>query len=109
MEKWRILLSFVVAMDNRTFLGKVAKATGRTVAETGRLSDALMTVLAECASAGREVVLPGLGKFYPILEEETVVTDRSTGKRLLLPPEAVVKFECATSLMNKLKEDGQNG
>lgn len=96
-------------MDNRTFLGKVAKATGRTAPETGRLADALMTVLAECASAGREVVLPGLGKFYPILEEETIVIDRSTGKRLLLPPEAVVKFECANSLMNKLKEAQQNG
>ena len=82
-------------MDNKTFLGKVAKSTGRTIAETGRLSDALMTVLAECATAGREV--------------ETIVTDRTTGKRLLLPPEAVVKFECAPSLVNKLKEGRQNG
>ena len=88
---------------------KGGKSTGRTIAETGRLSDALMTVLAECATAGREVVLPGVGKFYPILEEETIVTDRTTGKRLLLPPEAVVKFECAPSLVNKLKEGRQNG
>lgn len=103
------MISFVLTMDNNTFLGKVAKSTGRTIAETGRLSDALMTVLAECATAGREVVLPGVGKFYPILEEETIVTDRTTGKRLLLPPEAVVKFECAPSLVNKLKEGRQNG
>ena len=91
-------------MDNKTFLSKIAASTGRTSAEIGRLSDALMTVLAESISAGKEVVLPGVGRFYPRLEEETVVTDRSTGKRLLLPPEVIVKFDCASSLTNKLKQ-----
>lgn len=100
---------FVGAMDNKTFLSKIAKSTGRTAEETGRLADAFMTVLAESATAGREVVLPGVGRFYPILEEETVVVDRITGKRLLLPPEAVMKFECAPSLVNKLKDGRQNG
>lgn len=103
-----IFLSFVVAMDNKTFLGKVSKLTGRTITETGQLSDALMTVLADCVTAGREVVLPGVGRFYPVLEEETVVVDRTTGKRLLLPPEAIVRFECAPSLVNKLKEARHN-
>lgn len=67
-----------------------------------RMLEALAQQLAEHALRLDSVAIPGFGKFQGIKNDETIVTDHATGKRLLLPPEIIISFTSSGSLRNRL-------
>ena len=67
-----------------------------------RMLEALAQLLAEHALHLDSVAMPGFGKFQGIKNDETIVTDHATGKRLLLPPEITISFTSSGSLRNRL-------
>ncbi|MDE6267775.1 MAG: HU family DNA-binding protein [Muribaculaceae bacterium] len=90
-------------MDNSTFTSRLSKRIGRSVAETSRLADALTDVIRQAATDLDSVAVPSFGSFVPVKEEETVITDRSSGKRILLPPSVSITFRPASFLVRRLK------
>lgn len=90
-------------MDNSTFTSRLSKRIGRSVAETSRLADALTDVIRQAAADLDSVAVPSFGSLTPVKEEETVITDHSSGKRILLPPSVSITFRPASSLVRRLK------
>lgn len=90
-------------MDNSTFTSRLSKRLGRSSAETQKLIDALAGVIRQAASDLDTVAIPSFGSFVPVKDEETVTTDRSTGRRILLPPSVTLSFRPASSLVRRVK------
>lgn len=79
-------------MDAKSFASTIAKRLGKDAATINRLTDAFASVVAEqCCSQGK-VAIPGFGTFSGVKHDEEVVTDLSTGSRLLLPPVIEAEF-----------------
>lgn len=90
-------------MNNKDFITRIAKKTGRTDKEVIHLITALKMVIADAAENGSEVALPGLGTFKTEIKEEYVRNDKENGKNYLVPPKAQTVFEVAQTLLTKIK------
>lgn len=93
-----------VKMDNKQFITRLAKRSGMDYKETAALLQSITSLMADKLSAGDTVAIPGFGSFAPEKLDETVLIDRSTGKRMLLPPQIVVRFEESAILSKRLDQ-----
>ncbi|MDE7407300.1 MAG: HU family DNA-binding protein [Muribaculaceae bacterium] len=89
-------------MDNKQFISLVAQLSHRPVADINNLVLGITECLRESSLAGDSVAIPGFGTFTPIKSDEQIVTDRSTGKKLLLPPELTLNFSSSSVLRKKI-------
>ncbi len=89
-------------MDNKTIASALAKAGNHDVKTVQKFIDGMSAALLEHCSALDTVAITGFGKFIPRKIEESVVTDRTTGHRMLLPPEIALEFKAATILKKKI-------
>ena len=86
------------------FLSRLSERTGLPAAETEKMVNALSAIIAEKCSALDCVAIPLFGTFIPQKHDETIITDHTTGSRLLLPPEIVLTFKQSASLRKKLEK-----
>lgn len=91
-------------MDEKTFISRLAKTTGRDPKEIKSLTEALGKVITGCLCEGDSVALPGFGEFSALKEEEKIVTDDSTGAAVMLPPRIGVTFAASSMLKRKIAE-----
>lgn len=91
-------------MDYKTLITRIAKRTGRDNKEIQALTSALAAALRDHCSALDPVAIPGFGTFEAVKEEETITTDHSTGRRLLLPPAITMKFTPSALLRKKIAD-----
>lgn len=89
-------------MDAKSFNTKVARSLDISARQAAELIDAFAGVLRESARTLDPVALPSFGSFTPVKRDETVVTDRITGQRLLLPPQITIEFNAASMLRKKI-------
>ena len=89
-------------MDSKTFNNSLAAGLDMPSRKTAEMIEALAQVLQESARTLTSIAIPSFGTFVPTKASETIVTDRSTGKRLLLPPQISVEFHAAAMLRKKL-------
>jgi DNA-binding protein HU-beta/integration host factor subunit alpha len=91
----------------------VAKALGREKKDVDALLKGLASALCAHCAESQSVALPGFGVFTPVMHQEEVVIDRSTGRRMLLPPVVELTFCPATRLRNQIEKlqanDAENG
>ena len=89
-------------MDNKTFRKKLSERSGRSLKDLDALVGALKHLLEENALEQRSLAIPGVGTFVPVKHDEKVVTDLTTGRRMLLPPEITLEFYPGSSLRKKI-------
>lgn len=89
-------------MDNKNTAASLAKTGGHDIKTVQRFLDGMSAALLEHCSALDTVAITGFGKFIPSKIDETVVTDHSSGHRMLLPPEIIIGFKAATILKKKI-------
>lgn len=89
-------------MDSKTFNNKVAKTLDTSPKRVADMVDAFASVLRESARTLSTVAVPSFGNFVTVKADEEVITDRSTGRRMLLPPQVSVEFHPAAMLRKKL-------
>ena len=89
-------------MDNKQFLSILAQRLNLEPATAEKLLSGF-TAVVECQQLNR-VALPALGSFGGVKKEETVITDLSTGRRLMLPPAIEMEFIPAGRLRNVVAE-----
>ncbi len=70
----------------------LAKRIGRDKKATDTLFQALGQALRQHCGELDTVAIPSFGNFIAVKHEEQIVTDRSSGVRLLLPPEIELTF-----------------
>ncbi|MDE6469274.1 MAG: HU family DNA-binding protein [Muribaculaceae bacterium] len=92
-------------MDYKSFKKRLSEVTARSEADVDALVDALAVVIREAATALDSVAVPTFGTFVPVKHNEEVVTDLSTGKRMLVPPEITLEFQPGAMLRKKLRTE----
>jgi len=89
-------------MDNKTIVSNLSQKLGRDPKEISALIDGLATIIREKCGNLSDIAIPGFGTFAPIKEDEKVITDLSTGKNILLPPQISLNFEPSIVLRKKV-------
>lgn len=89
-------------MDSKTFTQRLAQRLGDDPRRTAALVDTLAGIIRNSAAALNSVAIPSFGTFAGIKHCESITTDHSTGRRLLLPPQITVEFTPAAMLRKKL-------
>lgn len=92
-------------MDYKSFKKRLSEVTARPEADVDALVDALAVVIREAATDLDSVAVPTFGTFVPVKHNEEVVTDLSTGKRMLVPPEITLEFQPGAMLRKKLRNE----
>ncbi len=91
-------------MDNKGFVAALSNKLAREPKDITALIEGLAASFRENCGNMDSIAIPGFGTFEPIKEDEHISTDLSTGKRLLLPPQIVLKFSPSSLLRKKLNE-----
>lgn len=92
-------------MDNKTFISRLSSQAGLEMKDVSSLIGHLSKIMQEYCAGMDTVAIPGFGSFVPQKNEETVTTDLSTGKRMLLPPEIILVFNPGTKLKKRLSNE----
>lgn len=79
-------------------ISELSKRTGRDRKDTEVLLNSLSQALIKFCNELDTVAIPSFGNFEPVKHEEQIVTDHSTGAKLLLPPEIELTFKPAGKL-----------
>lgn len=91
-------------MDTKQIVTTLSKKIGRESKDINSLLEALISTIKDNSSNLDSIAVPGFGKFITIKEDEKIITDLSSGKRLLLPPQIVLNFEPSGVLRKKISE-----
>lgn len=82
--------------------------TGISERNLNKLSEALGIIIGESIAAGKQIMLPRIGTFDIIIEDEHIQTDPATGLRTLYPPKSTVNYTPAASLLSTIKTSPKN-
>lgn len=85
----------------------IAASMGMDSAEAEQLSTDLVQCIASFCSELDAVAIPGFGTLQPVKSDETVSTDLSTGRRILMPPCIHTDFKCSVVLRKRLNDSKQ--
>ncbi|MDO4320809.1 MAG: HU family DNA-binding protein [Bacteroidales bacterium] len=89
-------------MDSKTFTQRLAQRLGDDPRRTSAMIDTLAGIIRNGATSLTSVAVPSFGTIAAVKHDETVTTDLSTGRRMLLPPQITVEFTPAAMLRKKL-------
>lgn len=92
-------------MDYKQFRRKLCDTTGRPAADIDALVQGLSMTIRKACSELDSVAIPTFGTFVPVKHDETVSTDLSSGKRMLMPPEVIVEFHPGSMLLKRLRNE----
>lgn len=91
-------------MDNKAAVNALAKSLGRDSKDISALIEGLAATMRDNLADMNTIALPGFGEFEPVKEDERIITDLSTGKEMLMPPNITVKFNPSAILRRKISE-----
>ncbi len=91
-------------MDNKTLVNQLAKKIGCESRDIQSLIDGLATVIKERCGDLDTIAIPGFGNIEPVKEDEKVVTDPTSGQRLLLPPAITLNFKPSAILRRRIAQ-----
>ncbi len=90
-------------MDNKELVERLSEKLGRSKADINKLIGALAEVVKTKGSELDSIAVPGFGTFEAKKKNERVVTNPSSGKRMLVPPKITLGFKVSNVLKSKLK------
>lgn len=91
-------------MDSKTLVQRISRTLGDDTRRTSAMLDAFAGVLRGAATSRSSVAIPSFGTFITVKADEEIITDRVTGRRMMLPPQITVEFQPAAMLRKKLVE-----
>lgn len=89
-------------MDSKTFTQRLAQSMGEDPGHTAAMISALADIIKRSATGLSSVAVPSFGTFTATKHDETITSDLSTGRRMLLPPQITVEFTPAAMLRKKI-------
>ena len=91
-------------MEHKKLVDKIARKLGRDRKDVAKLLDAFTQVVANRCGDLDTIAIPGFGSFEPKKKKERIMTNPSTGKRMLIPPKIVLNFKVSNVLKSKLNK-----
>lgn len=92
-------------MEYKQFRKILGERTGQSAADVEALSRGLIKVMRAGLMEMDSVAIPTFGTFTPHIQPDSVSTDLSTGKRILLPPEINIEFHPGAMLLKRLRHE----
>lgn len=92
-------------MDYKVFRRQLSDRLGRPVADIDNLAKGLAKVMRRSLVEMDAVAIPTFGTFTPEIRPDSVSTDLSTGRRILLPPEVNITFTPGAMLLKRLRHE----
>lgn len=83
---------------SKTFITELARRIGRDRKATETLIEALSQAIATHCGELDTVAIPSFGNFVAKKHDEQIITNHSTGGKMLLPPEVELTFQSAAKL-----------
>lgn len=93
-------------MNNKEFISILASKTNMKLADTQKMTDALIAVMSDCFQEGDSVQMANLGIFEVKKKLERVMVNPTTGQRMLVPPKLVLAFKPTPTLKDQIKKGG---
>lgn len=90
-------------MDSKTFIAALTKRSGRDRKAVELLLEGVAHAIDHHCGELDVVAIPGFGNFQAEKHDEQVVTDRCSGKMMLLPPEIELTFRPGTKLRSRIE------
>lgn len=91
-------------MNNKAFISELARRTGYTLEDTQKLVNTVVESISDNLQDGNGVAISGFGSFDLKKRLERIITNPSTGKRMLVPPKLVINFRPVSSVKNRFKK-----
>lgn len=91
-------------MDSKTLTSTIANAIGADTSTTKAMLDAFADIVADSAKNLSSIAIPSFGTIATKKADEEIITDRVTGRNVLLPPQITVEFIPAAMLRKKVAE-----
>lgn len=89
-------------MTHDQFIEKLSATTAYSPERSAELSAMLTETICDYCSDLDQVAIPGFGNFTPVRTDERIDIDRSTGRRVILPPEINVVFKTSVVLRKRI-------
>ena len=94
--------------DSKTFTAVLARRIGRDRKDVDSFLMGLSPAIQlHCADLD-PVAIPGFGTFAAEKHDEQIITDHSTGRLMLLPPEIELTFHPGTKLRTQIEESANS-
>ncbi len=91
-------------MNNKEFIGKLAKRCGITPSEATTAVGSFVDVMTECLKDNDQLNVSGFGVFEVKMRGERLSVNPKTGQRFLVPPKVVPTFRPSSKLKDKFKD-----
>lgn len=95
-------------MNTDDFISSLSEKTGRDADDTARLVSSLTDIIVGGMQDGKAVSLQGFGIFEVKKRLEKIVSNPTTGKRILYPPKLVIGFRPSSLLKEKINSTEKN-
>lgn len=92
-------------MDNKTLAGTIALKSGLDPTLCSSLIKEFGNMISNSCDSTHDIMIPGFGRFETLKDEEQVVTEPATGKRVLYPPVIRISFTPASALIKNTAAD----
>ena len=90
-------------MNNKEFIAALSQKTGYKIEDTQNMVRTIVYDIVDKLTEGDAITLNGLGSFDVKKRMERVITNPSTGQKMLVPPKLVVNFKPVSSLKERIK------
>ena len=90
-------------MNNKEFIAALSQKTGYKIEDTQNMVRTIVYDIVDKLTEGDAIMLSGLGSFDVKKRMERVITNPSTGQKMLVPPKLVVNFNPVSSLKERIK------
>ncbi|MBQ5645313.1 MAG: HU family DNA-binding protein [Bacteroidaceae bacterium] len=90
-------------MNNKEFIGKLAKRCGVQIADANANVDTLVGLMTDCLKENDQLNISGFGTFEVKMRNERLSVNPKTGQRFLVPPKIVPAFKPSNKLKEKFK------
>lgn len=91
-------------MNNKEIIASLAKRTGCKASKAQNMMNTLIAAMGDTFMEGDAIQINNLGSFEVKKKMERIITNPSTGQRMLVPPKLVLTFKPIPSLKDKIKK-----
>ena len=94
-------------MNNKEFIAKLSEQSGFSLEDTQKMVRTVINAMSKNFGEGESVYINGFGTFEVKKRLERLMTNPSTGQKMLVPPKLVLNFKPSASVKDKVKNGGE--
>ena len=94
-------------MNNKEFISSLSQKESLSQRDAQMLVNHLVAELVTQFESGNQLAIQNFGQFEVKKKMERVVTNPSTGLRMLVPPKLVLSFKPSSNLKGRMQKGGE--